>query len=189
MTAWLLAKSIDAWAAIRRRPGLSLAALSFLLTVALLGWLLVDRANLRADLVTARADLAKVKAAQPAARAAQAAVNHQPAAVSATIAEISDAQASAYYQRGRAAGAAYAAAHRMPASCAARQPGHADLPGADRAAPLDDRSGDPAEMVAVPRADYDALTGYGLRIAKVYQDAHALIDAGAAVAMPDAPAP
>lgn len=176
-------------ALIRKRTGISLAALALLTCAIVLAWLLVDRANLRADLATARADLAKVKDAQPAARDAQAAVNHQPAAVSATIAEISDAQASAYYERGRAAGAAYAAAHRVRASCPTGQPGHADLPGADHAATVDDRSGDTAEMVAIPQADYDNLTGNSLRLAKVHQDAQTLIDKGAAVAMPDAPAP
>jgi len=189
MIAWLLAQSIRAWATIRGHPGLTIAALSFLLTIALLGWLLVDRANLQADLVTARAELAKVQDAQPAARAAQAAVNHQPAAVSATIAEISDAQASAYYERGRAAGAAYAAAHRVQSACAAGQPGHPDLPGADHAPPLDDGAGQAADDVAISRADFDILTGNSLRLAQMYQDAQALIAAGIAVAPPDAPAP
>lgn len=185
----MIALAINAWAAIRQRPGASLATLALFACVTALGWLLIDRANLRADLVTARAELAKAKDAQPAARSAQVAANHQPAAVSAAIAEISDAQASAYYERGRAAGAAYAAAHRVPASCPADQPRHADLPGTDRPAPLDDRPGDAAGMVALPRADYDSLTGTALRLAQVYQDAQALIAAGAAVAMPDAAKP
>ncbi|NKJ43180.1 hypothetical protein [Novosphingobium sp. SG720] len=176
-------------ALIRQRPGASLVALALLACAVALGWLLVDRANLRADLATAQTELAKVKDAQPAARAAQAAVNHQPAAVSATIAEISDAQASAYYERGRAAGAAYAAAHRVPASCPASQPGHADLPGADHPAPLDDGAGSAADDVALSRADFEILTGNSLRLAQVYQDAQALIAAGIAVAPPDAPAP
>jgi hypothetical protein len=184
----MIALARKALALIRKRPGASPLALTLLACAAALGWLLIERANLQADISTARADLAKVKDVQPAARAAQAAVNRQPAAVSATTAEISDAQAPAYYERGRAAGAAYAAAHRVPASCPAGQPGRADLPGTDRPASLDDRSGDAAEMVAVSRADYDTLTGNTTRLAKVYQDTHALIAAGVAVAT-DAPAP
>jgi hypothetical protein len=189
MIAWLLDKSIGAWAAIRRHPGASLAALALLACAVALGWLLVDRANLRADLATARAELAKVKDAQPTARAAQAAANHQPVLISATLAGISNAEAQTYYERGRAAGAAYAAANGVPASCPAGQPGHPDLPGADRPALLDDQSGDAAEMVALSRTDYDTLTGNSTRLAKVRQDVQTLIDAGAAVAMPDAPAP
>jgi hypothetical protein len=195
MIAWLLDKSIGAWAAIRLHPGASLAAFALLICAILLGWLLVDRANLQADLGTTRADLAKVKDAQPAARAAQAAqaaqaaANHQQVLISATLAGISNAEAQTYYERGRAAGAAYAAANGVPASCPAGQPGHPDLPGADRPALLDDQSGDTAEMVALSRTDYDTLTGNSTRLAKVRQDVQTLIDAGVAVAMPDAPAP
>lgn len=185
----MIALSIKALALIRQRPAASFFALALLACAIALGWLLIDRANLRTDLATAQAELAKVKDAQPAAHAAQAAANHQPAAVSATIAEISDAQASAYYERGRAAGAAYAAAHRVPASCPASQLGHADLPGADHPDPIDDGARQATDDVALSRADFEILTGNSLRLAQVYQDAQALIAAGIAVAPPEAPAP
>ncbi len=147
-------------------------------------WLIkVD--GLRKERDDAIAALAAVKKAQPEAAQAQAAVNHAPAAAAAQIAEKSNVDAQAYYERGRAAGAAYAAAHRVQPPCPAGQPSAASVPGTDHAPAIDDRSGDAAEMVAIPRADYDTLTGYGLRLAKVYQDAQALIDAGAAVASTD----
>ena len=44
-------------------------------------------------------------------------------------------------------------------------------------------------MVALSRADFDQLTGYGLRLAQVHQDAQALIDAGVAAALEDEPPP
>jgi hypothetical protein len=138
--------------------------------------------------LTAEKALAEVKAAQPKAAAAQAAVNHQPAVNSAAIAKVSDNDAQAYYAKGRAAGAAYAAAHPAGGVCATadqRVPGGADLSGADHAAPVDDRSGDAAGMVAVTRAVFDQLTANSTRLAKVHQDAESLIASGVAVAETD----
>ena len=170
-----------AWAFVTAHPAAIIASIWILALVVLSGTLFVDRAALRGQLAVAQADLALAKAAQAPARAAQVAVNHHPAVVSATIAEMSDAQASAYYERGRAAGAAYAAANRVCTS-PADQPGNADLSGADYPTPFDDRSGDAADMVALSRADFDLLTGNSARLAQVHQDADALISAGIAIA-------
>lgn len=141
--------------------------------------------GLRKERDDAIAALAAVKKAQPEAAQAQAAVNHVPAAASAQIAEKSNVDAQAYYDRGRAAGAAYADAHRVRPTCPGSPVGAADLPGTDHTAPVDDRSGAAGDDVAVSRADYDILVGNSLRLAKVHQDAQALIDAGAAVAATD----
>ena len=61
----------------------------------------------------ALAQLAAVNAAQTVATENQIAVNHAPAAKSQAIAERSNADAPEYYARGRAAGLAYANAHRV----------------------------------------------------------------------------
>ncbi|PTR07536.1 MULTISPECIES: hypothetical protein [unclassified Novosphingobium] len=144
-------------------------------------WLIkVD--GLRKERDDAIAALAAVKKAQPEAAQAQAIVNHAPAAAAAQIAEKSNVDAQAYYERGRAAGAAYADAHRVLPTCPGSPVSNADLPGADHAAPVNDRSSAASLDVAVSRADYDILVGNSLRLAKVYQDAQALIDAGVAVA-------
>lgn len=110
----------------------------------------------------------------------QAAVNHRPAAASAAIAEKSNADQS-LYQAGLRAGAAYALAHQLRPqnSCG---PGHTDLPGADHIAPVDDGQdrGFGDVMVAVSRDDFDRCTRAITRIAKVHNDAQALIAAGVA---------
>lgn len=141
---------------------------------------LIDRPGWRPRALAAEQALAQVEADQPKAAAAQIAVNHQPAALSAAIAKASDDDAKTYYAAGRAAGAAYAAAHGLRAACADGGTGDADLPGADRAAPLDDRSGSDALDVTVSRADYDRFVVNSLRLAKVHQDAESLIAAGVA---------
>lgn len=130
---------------------------------------------------SARVELAAMKAAQVTATAHQQAVNHAPAAKSQAIAEKSNDDAVEYYAKGRAAGLAYAASHRLPASC---RPVDSGLPRTDNPAPHDDGQGDVAEMVALSRADYDILTGNSLRLAKVQQDAQSLIDAGVAIPEP-----
>ena len=126
------------------------------------------------------ATIAAVKAAQPIAEAAQAAVNHAPAAQSQTIAETSNANAKSDYDEGRAAGVAYADAHRVrsDAQCKSSNPG---LPGADHVAAVDVRDGKAADMVAVSQEDFAILTGNSTRLAKVQADAQALIAAGVAV--------
>jgi hypothetical protein len=60
---------------------------------------------------------------------------------------------------------------RRPRSARSRSP-----------APLDDRSGDPAAVVALSRADFDLCTDNSARLAKVHQDALALIAQGVAIA-------
>ena len=127
----------------------------------------------------ALAQLAAMEAAQTVATENQIAVNHAPAAKSQAIAERSNADAPEYYARGRAAGLAYANAHRVRTeACSPVNPG---LPGTDNPAPVNDRSGPDASMVALSRADFDVLTGNSLRLAKVQQDAQSLIDAGVAI--------
>lgn len=124
-------------------------------------------------------------AAQKAATQAQVAVNHEPAAKSVQIAEKSDVDSQSYYAAGRAAGLAYADAHRVRDD--ACQPSDPGLPGADRAAQVDDGPGATSSMVALSADDYALLTGNSLRLAQVHQDAEQLIAAGAA--SPETPAP
>ncbi|WP_259384352.1 hypothetical protein [Bacillus thuringiensis] len=154
---------------------LASAALGIALTVTA-----IDRNQWRAAARAAQVALEKVKAAQPIAEAAQAAVNHAPAAKSQTIAETSNANAKSDYDEGRAAGVAYADAHRVrpDAQC---KPGNPYLPGTDHVAAVDDEAGKAAGMVAVSQDDFDILTGNSTRLAKVQADASALIAAGVAV--------
>ena len=137
----------------------------------------------------AEAALQAARKAAAEARAAQAAANHQPAHISRAIAEASDAQSNEYYEKGRAAAAAYAAANSVRSACPEGGTGGPGLSGADRATAQHDSPGDLTEMVALSRADFDQLTGYGLRLAQVHQDAQALIDAGVAAALEDEPPP
>lgn len=124
----------------------------------------------------ARHRIAAIEAAQTHAAADQAAVNHHPAAVAAAIAELSDAQAPAYYRAVAAAGAAQRLRYTCP-------PGPADLPGTDRAAPLDDRSPTATELVSRPKADDDLILAAAGRAAQMHADAEALIAEGVAVAV------
>lgn len=123
---------------------------------------------------------AKVRAATVKVTANQIAVNHAPAAKSRTIAETSDAKAHDDYAAGRAAGLAYANAHRVRADtvCPA---GDGNLRREDHAAPIDDRPGAAPGMVALSQADFDLLQANSTRLAKVHDDAQALIAAGVAV--------
>ena len=163
------------------------AAVSLALGV-MLATTTIDRNQWRAAARAGDVALAKVKAAQPIAEAAQRDVNHAPAAKSQTIAEKSNDDAKDYYAEGRRAGLAYADAHRVrtDARCPPRNP---DLPGGNHVAPLDDGPGNAPGMVAVAQADFDTLTGNSTRLAKVHQDAQALIDAGVAVPSDVAPTP
>lgn len=166
-----------AWSWMTERPERLLSALLFAaIAVAIWQW------N-RADALEERID--RVGKAQSAAGKLQATVNQFPVLQSKAIAEKSDADSQSYYEAGRRAGLAYADAHRVrAATCPA---GAADLSGADRPVPLDDGPGETADMVAVTRADFDLLTGNSLRLAKVHQDADALIAAGVAVPLSSAP--
>lgn len=119
--------------------------------------------------------VAATQSASQQAAKDQAAVNHHPAAISAAIAEQSNAQAPAYYSHALDV----ADLHRVrpaPASSARR----ADLPGADHAAPVDDRPAAPADLVCRPKADDDLLVGAAARAAQMQADAKTLIASGAA---------
>ena len=168
--------------------GIKLAALyplqALLIAACALGvWQWHGKRAALSDLASARQTIAGIKKAQTQATADQVAVNHAPAQTSRKIAEQSDEHSPQYYQAVRRAGAAYAAAHpvrlQCPSAGSALKP--ADLRGADHPAALDDGPGEPAQVVAIPRADFDLLTGNSARLAQVHQDAHALIDAGVAV--------
>lgn len=165
---WLLGRLSGLWRVICAHPWpfivIALCALS---------WTLLQRGNRYRD------DLIATLAAQQTAEQDQIAVNHEPARKSAGIAEKSNVDAKVYYEKGLRAGAAYVSANRVPASCAPRA---ADLPRTDSPAPVDDIPGQAADLVAVSREDFDTLTGNSLRLAKVQQDAAALIDEGVAVA-------
>src|SRR6478609_174353 len=74
--------------------------------------------------------IAAVRVAAKKATADQIAANARPATISKQIAETSNAEAKVYYDKGRAAGAAYAAAHlvRGAGAAAERPSGRPDLP-------------------------------------------------------------
>lgn len=165
---WLRAalQAVVAWIGRNRL----LAAVIALLCLS--GWLW-NRGNVALDQVAA------IKAAQHTAANNQATVNHEPARKSADIARKSDDEAPAYYAAGHSAADAYADAHSVRgASCPT---GHPDLSGTDSTAQVDDGPGEAPGMVAVTRDDFDLLTGNSLRLAKVHQDAEALISDGVAV--------
>jgi uncharacterized membrane protein len=161
---------------------LRIEGLHWTLSIAGLRLPVIARDGLRDRLATAQADLARVTAAQQA-RADQAAANHHPAAVSARIAEISDAQASRYYAQGRAAGAAWAAAHSLHDACPARGP---QTPLCPEPITLPRSMTDPVTLPpgCPPRADFDLCTANSARLAQMHQDALALIAQGVAVPAP-----
>lgn len=128
-----------------------------------------------------KADAARIALATVKATTDQIAANHAPAATSRQIAETSRAQSESYYEEGRRAGLAYAAAHRVrpeAVGCPVSAPG---VPGTDRVAAVDDGPGEDPGMVAVAQADFDLLVSNSTRLAQVHQDADALIAAGVAV--------
>lgn len=162
-------KAKDGWRWATATPAHLLAALLVIsVGLNLYQWHLLDGR---------KATISAVKTGRKAATAAQIEVNHAPAAKSKIIAEKSNDDAKDYYAEGRRAGLAYAAAHRVPraAPCPQRDP---DLPRTDHAAAIDDGSGVTPGMVAVSQADFDLLTGNSTRLAKVHQDAEALIANG-----------
>lgn len=150
-------------------------AIIFLVSSFMLHWARAENTRLRA----AAAEIAK---GQAQARRDQAAVNRAPAIISQSIAQESSANAQAYYDAGRRAGAAYADAHRVRASAPVCPASSAALPRADRPAAQHDGPGGAADLVAIAPADFDACTINSQRIAKVRADAEALIAAGVAVA-------
>ena len=164
---WLNKARVALWGAISRYP----MQAALIASLCLSGWLWHGKH-------TAQEELAAMKRASVEAGKAQAAVNHAPAAKSQAIAEKSNADAQDYYAKGRAAGLAYADAHRVPRPC---PPCPANLPGTDHAKQGDDGPGIAPDMVAVSRSDFDILTGNSLRLAKVQADSQALIDAGVAI--------
>lgn len=134
-----------------------------------------------------KADAARIALATAQATAAQIAVNHAPAAKSQTIAENSRDQSQAYYDEGRRAGLAYAAAHRVRPEAVGCPVSASGVPGTDRAATVDDGPGAAADMVALSQADFDLLVSNSTRLAQVHQDADALIASGVAVALSKEP--
>lgn len=164
---WLLGRLSALWRVILAHPW-QFAVVALLA----LSWVLWARGDRYRDRLLA------VQSAQKTATAAQIAVNHEPARKSEEIARKSDAEAPAYYEEGRRAGLAYAAAHRVRNACPVSGP---DLPGADRPAEEHDGGGDTPGMVALSKGDFDILTDNSTRLAKVQADALALIEAGVAV--------
>lgn len=134
-----------------------------------------------------KADAARIALATAQATTAQIAVNHEPAAKSQTIAENSRDQSKAYYDEGRRAGLAYAAAHRVRPEAPGCPIGAPGVPGADRVVAIDDGPGDAPGMVAVAQADFDLLVSNSTRLAQVHQDAQALIASGVAVPLSKEP--
>lgn len=135
--------------------------------------------GLKSDLAKAKDALARVKVAQEKATTDQVAVNLEPARKSAEIARISDATSPLYYDSVRRASAERV---RPAPQCAT---GLADLPGADRATPVDDGTIDAAGMVSVAEEDWASITAAAARAAQMHADAQALIDAGVAIASVD----
>lgn len=130
-----------------------------------------------------KADAALISRMTAKATIDQIAVNHAPAVTSRQIAETSRVQSETYYEEGRRAGLAYAAAHRVrpeAVGCPVSAPG---VSGTDRVAAVDDGPGDAPGVVAVTQADFDLLVSNSTRLAQVHQDAGAMIASGVAVAL------
>lgn len=132
-----------------------------------------------------------VIAVQAAAAAKEQAQRIDHANTNSEVLASARAAAAATLAAGRVAAERYAAAHpvarpqRMCAQGAAGGPGRAAAAAVPDPAPVDDRAGDPAGLVALSRADFDLLTGAALRAASDQQTAQALIDAGLAMPEPD----
>ena len=131
---------------------------------------------------SAEGEIDAIHAAQGKATAAQVAANHQPVVISTRIAEESNREAPAYYERVRVV----ARDHIVRSPCA---PGNSGVPGTDSPAPLDDRPVGSPELVSVARDDWDKLLAAAARLAKVRQDAEKLIAEGAAVSSDGLPEP
>lgn len=145
--------------------------------------------GLKGRVQQAEAALRAAKNAQAKASAAQAAANHQPAQTSRAIAEASHVQSKSYYEQGHSAAAVYAAGNSVRGTCPEGGSGDAGLPRSDHPAGQHDSAGEPPDLVAVTRADFDQLTGNSLRLAQVREDAQALIAAGVAVPLEIDPPP
>ena len=128
---------------------------------------------------------ANIRAAQADAAAAQTAVNQQPALTSATIAEITDATAPAYYDAVQRAAADRVFRGGTAAQCAG---GAANLPGTHRASASDVEDAGPAglvpdaDSVLVNRSDWTRITAAAGQAAMCARAGQELIRRGAAVA-------
>jgi len=123
--------------------------------------------------------VAQTERASKEVTARQIAAVRLPAILSKAIAEKSNAQAPSYYADVRAA------AERMRKD-SPRCPRVADLPRADHAAPVDDGPGVGTKLVSITVDEYQHYTDNTARLAKVRQDALALISSGAATGFVDA---
>lgn len=184
---WILA---NLWRAV------AMAALAFAAALALWvfgapiigGGLLADLDHMtqlrEAEARSHRTTKANIRAAQADAADAQATVNLQPALTSATIAEISDATAPAYYDAVHRAAADRMRPGGSPAQCAS---GAADLPGTDRAGGSDVEDAGPAGLVSaadsvlVNRSDWTRITAAAGQAAMCARAGQELIKRGAAV--------
>lgn len=129
----------------------------------------------------ADSEIAAIRAAQKLAAEAQAEVNAQPAIISRSIAEKSNNEAPAYYDRVRT----IARTRIVQGPCAAIDP---DLSRTDRPAEEHDGSDQAAGMVSVTRDDWERIVAAAARAAQMHADAQALIDSGVATAS-DLPQP
>jgi hypothetical protein len=170
LSRWALTAEGEIKAGWKWATSSAVHALAIALAVSAAGnWLLWQRGDRYRD------RLAAVAKVQHQAGQDQATVNHEPARKSAEIARQSDAQAPAYYADVRRA----ADSHRVRGP--ACPPVAADMPGTDRAAPVDDRSPAVADMVSRPRAEDDLIVAAAGRAAQMHADALDLIATGAAV--------
>lgn len=152
---------------------------------------LLDIPGWRPRALDAEAALAKVADASKAAQSAQATTNHQPAITTATIARQADAQTPDYLRRVAALSAAHAgdAGRLCGPSDNQGGAGRADLPGTDHPAQGDDGKAGSAEMVSVPRSDWERITREAALRAELYQVGQEWIAQGVAkVSADEAPA-
>lgn len=122
-----------------------------------------------------------VKAAQVKASKDQIAVNNAYVSQPNAIAKESNHDAPTYYEAVNRAAAAHADGNRVDSLCAKAAQGgtsNPSVPTSGDAASVNDRSGITPGMVAVSVEDYFRLIGLAGRLAKVYQDAQALIATG-----------
>lgn len=106
------------------------------------------------------------------------------------IAENSNEESSAYYDKGNQVGAVYASKH-IVSMCEARNDKNisksTNLPANDSASQKYDGLSGTTKMVAITEPDYNLLIANSLRLAQVHQDAKALIAAGIAESVNDNP--
>lgn len=136
--------------------------------------------GLKDKLAKAEATIAQMELASEQARKDQIAANLATEARYRAKAEKTDVEYRETLQGALRAADRYAAANRVPAHCA-RSPGTALAPAEGDDPPRDNGPGETAELVAITREDFDALTENTIRLQAAHDWATGLVEEGLAV--------